>query len=198
MTSTTRRALLVVDVQNDFCEGGSLAVVGGLEVGTRISEHLRESAADYDLVVASRDWHEASGTNSGHFADPGADPDYIKTWPVHCVANTSGAEYAPTFDTAGVTHHVRKGQNVPAYSMFEAFTDDGTTLNDLLAAHDVEALDVVGIATDYCVRATTLDAVASGREVTVLGDLVAAVDGATGARARDEMVAAGATWRTAR
>ena len=193
----TRRALLVVDVQNDFCEGGSLAVEGGLEVGRRISEHLTENAGRYDVVVASRDWHHPDTTNRGHFAAEGEDPDYVDTWPVHCVAGTPGAEYAPTFDTSGVTHHVQKGQDLPAYSMFEGVTADGTTLADLLDANGIDAVDVVGIATDYCVRATALDAVAGGREVTVFEDLVAAVAAATGAAAREELTAAGATWRAA-
>src|SRR5689334_18459113 len=107
-TNRTGRALLVVDVQNDFCEGGSLAVAGGLEVGTRISEHLAAHAGDYDLVVASRDWHTPGSTNQGHFAADGEEPDFTTTWPVHCVAGTPGAEYAPTLRTDAVTHHVRK------------------------------------------------------------------------------------------
>ena len=190
----THRALLVVDVQNDFCEGGSLAVTGGLAVGTGISELLATSSADYDLVVASRDWHDPTGTNNGHFAAPGEAPDFVTTWPVHCVAGTAGADYAPTLDTAAVTHHVRKGQSQPAYSMFEGVTDDGEGLVDLLRRHDVRSVDVVGIATDYCVRATTLDALDAGLEVAVLGDLVAAVAPETGAAARESMMAAGASW----
>ena len=196
MTSETpRRALLVVDVQNDFCEGGSLAVQGGLEVGRRITELLDRSADRYALVVASRDWHDPASTNQGHFAEPGTDPDYVTTWPVHCVAGTAGAEYAPTLSTERVTHHVRKGQNAPAYSMFEAVADDGSTLQHLLDREAVTEVDVVGIATDYCVRATALDAITAGLGVTVLGGLVAAVAEPTGAATRDELVAAGATWR---
>jgi nicotinamidase/pyrazinamidase len=198
MPTPTRRALLVVDVQNDFCEGGSLAVEGGLEVGARISEHLAKHAAEYDVVVASRDWHDPAGTNHGHFAAGGADPDYAETWPVHCVAGTPGADYAPTLETGGITHHVRKGQGRPAYSMFEGVTGDGATVGELLAADGITAVDVVGIATDYCVRATALDALAASIEVTVLEDLVAAVAPGTGAAARDELVAAGATWTVSR
>jgi nicotinamidase/pyrazinamidase len=194
----TARALLVVDVQNDFCEGGSLAVSGGLEVGRRISGYLAENPERYDLVVASRDWHEPGSTNGGHFAEPGEQPDYVETWPAHCVAGTPGAEYAPTFDTSRVTHHLQKGQAAPAYSMFEGRTADGTALEDLLARNGIGAVDVVGIAADYCVRATALDALASGRTVTVLEDLVAAVAPGTGAEARAAVTAAGATWRAAR
>src|SRR5690606_23641158 len=110
------RALLIVDVQNDFTEGGALAVTGGDAVASAVSEFLAAHAAEYDVIVASRDWHDADGDNGGHFADQ---PDFRGTWPVHCVAGTPGAEYDPLLATDAVTHHVRKGQGMPAYSMFE-------------------------------------------------------------------------------
>lgn len=175
------RALLVVDVQNDFCEGGSLAVTGGHAVAERITELL--AAADYDLVVASRDWHDPDSNNGGHFDD----------WPVHCVAGTAGAEYAPQFDTGAVDVHIRKGQGRPAYSAFEGATENGRTLAEVLREHGVTELDVCGIATDYCVRASSLDARAEGFEVRLLPGLHAGVAPETSERALAELVAAGVT-----
>lgn len=185
------RALLVVDVQNDFTEGGALGVEGGAAVAQRITDHLVAHGGDYDLVVASRDWHDAVGDNGGHFA-VGAEPDYVVTWPVHCVAGTSGADYHPAFDSGRVDVHVRKGQGVPAYSAFEGTTDDGRDLAGVLAEQGVTDLDVVGIATDYCVRASALDALAAGARVRVLTDLIAGVAPASSAAALDELRKAGA------
>ena len=187
------KALVIVDVQNDFVEGGSLAVAGGRAVATGISAHLAAHAADYAAVVASRDWHEAHGTNDGHFAAPGAEPDFTHTWPVHCVSTTTGSDYAPELVTDAVTHHVRKGMGVPAYSAFEGVTDDGTSLPDLLDGLGVTAVDVVGIATDYCVRATVLDARRHGLAVHLLPGLHAGVAPATSAAALREMTDAGAS-----
>lgn len=188
-----RTALVVVDVQNDFVEGGSLAVTGGREVATRISAHLAEHADDYVAVVASRDWHDAHGTNDGHFAEPGTDPDFVSTWPVHCVSTTGGSDYAPELDTGAITHHVRKGMGVAAYSAFEGVTDDGATLESLLRDLGVTDLDVTGIATDYCVRATVLDARAAGFGVRLLDGMHAGVAPETSAAAVAEMTAAGVT-----
>ncbi|WP_139984028.1 isochorismatase family protein [Nocardioides litoris] len=187
----SRKALVVVDVQNDFVEGGSLAVTGGRDVATRISEHLAAHAAEYVAVVASRDWHDAHGTNDGHFAEPGTDPDFVRTWPVHCVSTTGGSDYAPELDTSRVTHHVRKGMGVAAYSAFEGVTDDGSTLQALLDDLGVTELDVTGIATDYCVRATVLDARRAGFEVRLLDGLHAGVAPASSAAAVTEMAEAG-------
>lgn len=185
------KAIIVVDVQNDFVEGGSLAVTGGRDVATRISEHLAAHAEEYAAVVASRDWHDAHGTNSGHFAEPGTDPDFVSTWPVHCVSTTGGSDYAPELDTSRITHHVRKGMGVPAYSAFEGVTDDGSTLRDVLEELGVTEVDVTGIATDYCVRATVLDARLAGFDVTLLDGLHAGVAPETSAAAVTEMAAAG-------
>lgn len=184
------RALFVVDVQNDFTEGGALGVDGGGAVAEAISAHLRAHAADYALIVASRDWHDPDGDNGGHFA--AGEPDYVDTWPVHCVAGTEGAEYDPGLDTTAVTHHVKKGQGRPAYSLFEGATDDGESAAELLDAHGVLEVDVVGIATDHCVRATALDAIAHGRRVTILTDLVAGVAPASSEAALAELAHAGA------
>jgi nicotinamidase/pyrazinamidase len=184
------RALLIVDVQNDFTEGGALAVAGGAAVAQRITEHLAAHRADYALIVASRDWHDGDDDNGGHFAT-GAAPDFSATWPVHCVAGTPGAEYHPALDTPAIDVHVRKGQGRPAYSAFEGTTDDGRSLAEVLAERGITDLDVVGIATDYCVRASALDAVESGQRVRVLTDLVAGVAPATSVAALEEFRAAG-------
>ncbi|RWZ46293.1 isochorismatase family protein [Labedella phragmitis] len=167
------RALLIVDVQNDFTEGGALGVTGGTAVAEGVTAYLRGNTRRYDLVLASRDWHDPEGSNGGHFAD--GLPDYIDTWPRHCVAGTPGADYHPAIDTALVDVHVRKGQGVPAYSLFEGTTDDGSSAGAVLSAHGVTEVDVVGIATDHCVRASALDAIEHGLHVRVLTDLVAGV-----------------------
>lgn len=191
------RALLIVDVQNDFVEGGSLGVEGGNAVAERISAHLAERADEYALVVASRDWHESHSTNGGHFAEPGEEPDFRSTWPVHCVQEDGGSDYAPGLDTSRITHHVLKGQGVPAYSAFQGALEDGTPLVDLLRRRGVTDLDVVGIATDYCVRASVLDARSNRFGVRVLDGMHAGVSAETSAAALAEMEAAGAE-RTAR
>ncbi|MGF6821867.1 nicotinamidase/pyrazinamidase [Microbacterium sp. ZKA21] len=183
------RALLIVDVQNDFTEGGALAVAGGDAVAAAISELLAERAGDYDVIIASRDWHDAEGDNGGHFA---AEPDFVDTWPEHCVAGTPGADYDPLLATDAVTHHVRKGQGKPAYSMFEGVSDAGETVAEILIAHGVLTADVVGIATDHCVRATALDAIAHGVHVRILTDLVAGVGEDSSAAALAELAHAGA------
>ncbi|MFJ2369609.1 isochorismatase family protein [Microbacterium sp. NPDC087665] len=183
------RALLIVDVQNDFTEGGALAVVGGDAVATAVSAYLAAHAGDYAVIVASRDWHHAEDDNGGHFADR---PDFVDTWPAHCVEGTAGAEYDPLLATDAVTHHVRKGQGVPAYSMFEGVTDTGETVGAVLTAAGVLSADVVGIATDHCVRASALDAVAHGVHVRVLTDLVAGVGAESSAAALAELAHAGA------
>jgi nicotinamidase/pyrazinamidase len=190
------RALFIIDVQNDFTEGGALGVEGGAAVASRITALLAGQASEatpaYDHIFASRDWHDAVGTNGGHFA-LGAEPDYVGTWPVHCVAGTTGAEYHPNLDTAAVDVHVRKGQGKPAYSIFEGTTESGATVTDTLDALGVTEIDVVGIATDYCVRASALDAVASGRRVRVLTDLIAGVAPETSTAALAELRTAGVT-----
>lgn len=184
------KALFIVDVQNDFTEGGALGVDGGDAVAADISRYLAAHAPGYALVVASRDWHDPTGDNGGHFA--AGEPDFVDTWPVHCVAGTVGAEYDPGLVTDAVTHHVKKGQGRPAYSLFEGVTDDGETVARLLDAHGVTDVDVTGIATDYCVRASALDAIAHGRRVRILTDLVAGVAPATSEAALAELAHAGA------
>ena len=191
------RALLIVDVQNDFTEEGALAVQGGDAVAVGITDYLRAHPDRYDVVIASRDWHNPpagdSGTvddNGGHFALD-AEPDYIDTWPVHCVAGTVGAQYDPGLDIGLIDVHVLKGQGVPAYSMFEGSTEDGDELTTVLDKLQVDDVDVVGIATDYCVRASALDALASGRHVRVIDDLIAGVAPESSEAALREIARAG-------
>jgi nicotinamidase/pyrazinamidase len=173
------RALIIVDVQNDFCEGGSLAVTGGAAVARAIQP------GDYELAVATKDFHIDPGA---HFS---AAPDYAASWPPHCVAGSVGAEFHPDLDTASVEAVFFKGAHAAAYSGFEGATSDGTLLADWLRSRDVDAVDVVGIATDYCVRATALDAVRGGFATRVLLDLTAGVAPASTTAAVEEMRAAG-------
>ncbi|MBV6726919.1 isochorismatase family protein [Nocardioides daeguensis] len=191
MAAPGTRALIVVDVQNDFVEGGSLGVPGGREVAGRISDHLAAHAGDYAVVAASRDWHHAGETNGGHFHAPGEQPDFVTTWPVHCVQGEAGSEYAPELETSAVTHHVVKGMGEPAYSAFEGITADGERLADVLRSAGVDRVDVTGIATDYCVRATALDAVRAGFRVRLLDGLHAGVAPDSSKAAIEELAAAG-------
>lgn len=190
------RALMIIDVQNDFTEGGALGVHGGADVARNVTRWLSVAPGRYDTIVASRDWHNAADDNGGHFAPDSDDPDFVTTWPVHCVADTPGAEYHPAFDTSTVNTHVRKGQGVPAYSAFEGTTEDGRTLLDALTEAGVTEIDAVGIATDYCVRASVLDAIEAGMHVTVLTDLIAGVAEETSVEALNEMGVHGATLTT--
>ncbi|MGW2208110.1 isochorismatase family protein [Streptomyces sp. NPDC001781] len=185
-----RRALIVVDVQNDFCEGGSLAVAGGADVAAAITELIGQAAGSgYRHVVATRDHHIAPG---GHFAD---NPDYVHSWPAHCVAGTEGVGFHPNFAPAVASGAVDavfdKGAYSAAYSGFEGTDENGVTLADWLRARGVEEVDVVGIATDHCVRATALDAAAEGFGTHVLLDLTAGVDANTTARALQTLREAG-------
>jgi nicotinamidase/pyrazinamidase len=178
------RALVVVDVQNDFCEGGSLAVAGGAAVASAISEHLRTAGDAYAHVVATRDHHVDPG---GHFAEQ---PDFVETWPAHCVVGTGGVELHPALDRAPLEAVFDKGEYAAAYSGFEGAAD-GTALADWLRARGVDAVDVVGIATDHCVRATALDAVGNGFATRVLLHLTAGVSEATVDAALDQLRTAG-------
>jgi nicotinamidase/pyrazinamidase len=180
------KALLVVDVQNDFCEGGSLAVAGGAAVATKISQFLKSS--NYDLVVASRDWHDSDNNNSGHFADSGSEPNYKTSWPIHCVANSKGANYHPNLELDLIQEHVFKGQGAHGYSAFEGVTEAGGTLADLLSQNRIDQLDVVGIATDHCVLASALDAKKLGLNVRVISSLTAGVSAESTERAIDSLI----------
>ena len=180
------KALLVIDVQNDFCEGGALAVAGGAAVAGKISKFLE--TADYDLVVASRDWHNPHSNNSGHFADIGSEPNYTTTWPVHCVADTVGANYHSNLNTELIGEHIFKGQGQNGYSIFEGVTSDGQPFAELLASHQIDEVDVVGIATDHCVLASAMDSKSHGLKVRVISSLTAGVSETSTEAAIDQMI----------
>ena len=187
-------ALLIIDVQNDFTEGGALAVEGGAAVAEAIARLMREHPDRYDVVIASRDWHDADNDNGGHFHPQ---PDFVDSWPVHCVAGTAGAGYHPALAAAEIDVHVRKGQGRPAYSIFEGTALDGSTMVETLDRLGVTHLDVAGIATDHCVLASALDGLAAGRTVTVLTDLIAGVGAESSAAALTRLEAAGAELSSA-
>jgi nicotinamidase/pyrazinamidase len=177
-------AVVVVDVQNDFCEGGSLAVAGGTEVARAVSARLAEGG--YEHAIATRDHHVDPGT---HFAE---DPDFRDSWPAHCVVGTPGVSFHPALDTGLVEAVFDKGEYEAAYSGFEG-SCDGVKLGDWLRERGVDSVEVVGIATDYCVRATALDAVALSFPTRLLLSLCAGVDPSTSEAAVSEMAAAGVT-----
>jgi nicotinamidase/pyrazinamidase len=183
------RALVIVDVQNDFCEGGALGVEGGAQVAADLSEHLENNAAGYDFVVATQDWHVDPGS---HFSD---DPDFVDSWPRHCVAGSKGAQLHPELDTEPIDAYFRKGAFEAAYSGFEGVlapedevatgdlddeesdaAEDVISLDDWLRQNDVDEVVIAGIATDYCVRATALDAVQAGYTTSVLLPLTAGIN----------------------
>ena len=178
------RALIIVDVQNDFCEGGSLAVEGCAEVARRISE-LVASHPDYAHIVATKDFHIDPGD---HFSD---DPDFVNSWPPHCVVGTEGADFHPQFHPDAVEAVFTKGQYAAAYSGFEGTDENGTPLADWLRRRGVDEVDIAGIATDYCVKATAADAVANGFKARVLLHLTAGVAPASSEQAVADMRAAG-------
>jgi len=189
-------AVIVVDVQNDFTEGGSLGVDGGDAVAAGITAFLRAHRDRFDLVVASRDWHVPGESNGGHFPPPGVEPDYRSTWPLHCLQETEGAALHPALDASLIDVQVLKGVGEPAYSAFEGATPDGVALADLLAGRGVERVVACGIATDYCVLQTVLAARDHDLPVVVLADLVAGVAAATSEAALTAMAEAGVALTT--
>jgi nicotinamidase/pyrazinamidase len=186
-------ALIVVDVQNDFCEGGSLPVAGGARVASDIADllHARTAglpgAATYDHVVATKDHHVDPGH---HFS---AEPDFRDSWPAHCVVGTDGEAFHPNLDPEPFEAIFTKGEHTAAYSGFEGRTTEGARLADWLRARGVDSVDVCGIATDHCVRATALDAVREGFTVTLLSALSVGVAPTSSAAAVEELAAAGVT-----
>jgi nicotinamidase/pyrazinamidase len=178
-------ALIIVDVQNDFCEGGALAVTGGAAVAADISARLA-AGGGWDHVVATKDHHVEPG---GHFGDP---PDFVVSWPRHCVVGTPGTDFHPDLATDRIEAVFTKGEHAAAYSGFEGYAD-GVSLADWLRERDVSTVDVVGIATDHCVRATALDAARLGLGTTVLLDLTAGVAASTVDTALAELRAKGVT-----
>jgi nicotinamidase/pyrazinamidase len=187
------RALLVVDVQNDFCEGGSLAVEGGGEVARSISNlvGIDRAGRRYDVVAATKDWHVEPGD---HFADPAVGPNFIDTWPVHCVADTAGAAFHPELHIM-IDELFLKGRRSASYTGFDggAVSEETLMLGDWLVARGVAEVDIVGLATDHCVRATALDASSAGFDTRVLLDHCAGVAPETTDAALGEMSEAGIT-----
>ncbi|PSJ26124.1 nicotinamidase [Streptosporangium nondiastaticum] len=184
-----QRALIIVDVQNDFCEGGSLAVAGGADVAAAITDLVGEATAGYRHIVATRDHHIDPGA---HFS---AEPDYETTWPPHCVAGTEGSgfhpNFAPVIASGAIDAVFDKGAYAAAYSGFEGTDENGVSLADWLRERGVTEVDVVGIATDHCVRATALDAAREGFSTQVLLDLTAGVAPHTTEKALGELREAG-------
>ncbi|MDR3083280.1 MAG: nicotinamidase [Streptomyces sp.] len=183
------RALIVVDVQNDFCEGGSLAVTGGADVAAAITDLVGQRQAGYQYVVATRDLHIEPGD---HFSEQ---PDFDHSWPRHCVAGTEGVGFHPNFAPVVASGEIdavfSKGEYTAAYSGFEGLDENGVPLAEWLRAREVTEVDVVGIATDHCVRATALDAAEAGFRTQVLLDLTAGVAPDTTDRALHALRAAG-------
>jgi nicotinamidase/pyrazinamidase len=179
---------LVVDVQRDFCEGGSLAVAGGAAVAAGITGFIAEWSGRYRIVVATRDWHVDPGR---HFAAPGEQPDFVERWPVHCVAGSPGASFHPDLVLPPDAIVVSKGAFGAAYSGFEGSDFSGRDLGQILRDAGAASVDIVGIATSYCVRATALDAVRSGVNTTVLTAMTADVDAAATPATLRELESAG-------
>ena len=188
-----KRALIVVDVQNDFCEGGSLPVVGGAQVAHDIAEVLRHwtakdpKAPDYAHVVATKDHHVDPGH---HWSE---DPDFRDSWPVHCRVGTDGEAFHPNLDPQPFDAIFRKGEHTAAYSGFEGAEPGGVALVDWLRGHEVTEVDICGLTTDYCVRQTALDAVRHGFTTRVLTDLCAGVAPETSSQALADLQQAGVT-----
>jgi len=184
-----RNALLVIDVQNDFVDGGSLPVPGGVQVAALISRHVRHFKGEYQFVAATKDYHEDPGD---HFSDH---PDFVNSWPPHCVVGTPGAALCTPISNLVreklVQTVLEKGRHAAAYSGFDALDPRGHPMLDVLKEARVDHVDICGIATDYCVRATALDARKYEFQVRVLVNLCAAVNPETGQKALEEMKAAG-------
>lgn len=199
------RALIIVDVQNDFCEGGSMATDGGADAAANISDFIEQNFDHYDFIVATQDWHIDPGA---HFSET---PDFVNSWPVHCVAGTDGAQTHPDFDTEQVDAFFIKGQFEAAYSGFEGVLapeevvptgdrepaepvsddDEKLSLDDWLRQNEVDEVQIAGIATDHCVKATALDAIQAGYATSVLVDLTAGVSPGTTEQALQDMESAG-------
>lgn len=189
-------AFIAVDVQNDFCEGGSLAVEGGSDVAAGITHHLADHGDRYDHVVATRDYHEDPGE---HWDTE--DPDFAVSFPPHCAADSAGAAFHPALDVRRIEEVFSKGRFEPAFSGFEGWAGlrgeegAGPRLAQWLQDRGVDEVEVCGLATDFCVRATTLDAAERGFATTLLRDLIAAVDESATDKVLDELRDAGVTVR---
>ena len=192
MTSLTRpaerRALLVVDVQPTFCEGGELPVAGGNAVAESVARYATAHRGDYDLIVTTQDWHIDPGR---HFAKPPEEPDFVDTWPPHGIAGSPGAELHPALANLKADVTIKKGRYEAAYSGFDGTDEAGRSLEEALKAAGIHAVDVIGIAESHCVKETALDARALGLATRVLTDLTVPVTPELGAAARETMAAAG-------
>lgn len=191
-----KTAVIVVDVQNDFTEGGSLPVTGGAAVAAGITDFLRANHQRFALVCASQDWHVPHSTDGGHFPPLGQAPNFRDTWPLHCIEETHGAQFHPSLDIALIDIDVRKGIGVPAYSAFQGETANGIALAGALSAHRITDLVICGLATDYCVHQTVMDARSRRYPVTMLTDLSAGVAPDTTKQALEEMAKVGALVTT--
>lgn len=181
-----KKALIIVDVQKDFCEGGSLAVTGGNEIAQSIRNFITDPNidAEYAGLGLTLDWHEPDSANGGHIALPPAEPDYVDSWPAHCIADTEGASLHNAlkhFNTGIFAPLFRKGYGMPSYSGFEGSDAGAGSVKDWLDMLEITHVDVVGIAADYCVKATALDAVVAGFKTNVIPGLTVGIheDGAT-------------------
>lgn len=185
-----KKALIIVDVQNDFCEGGALGVTGGHEVAKNIVSYIDQFSEKYRIIVGTRDFHEADNDNGSHFAIPPIEPDFIDIWPVHCVQGTEGVDYADARIQQDIDIHIVKGMGRPDYSGFQGVIEEtGISLKDALYSLDITEVDIVGIATDHCVKATALDALAAEFKVSVIATLTAVVGDGEGAL--KELIASG-------
>lgn len=194
-TTDTRWALGVIDVENDFCEGGSLAVEGGAALAAGVNDWIKADPRRWSARFATADRHPP--VLPGHFAPEGEEPNFVDTWPPHCVDGTPGAELHPnlvegTSESELFDVLVAKGQDTAAYSGFEGTTPDGDLLVDWLRARSIDGLELVGIATDHCVRATALDALREGFRVRIVTDLCAGITPDSTRAALDELAEAGA------
>ncbi len=185
MSEETRRALVIVDVQPDFCEGGKLAVEGGNACAERIADFVTENANEYELIVTTQDWHIEPGR---HFSD---NPDYVDTWPEHCVAETPGADLHEAIASLSTDVSIKKGQYDGAYSGFEGIDAEENPLARILRDAEIQAIDVVGLAESHCVKETALSGVREGFRVRVFSDLTEPVTEELGVVAREEMDDAG-------
>lgn len=181
----TTRALIIVDVQPTFCEGGALAVEGGNAVAEKIADFVQDNLDEYALIVTTQDWHINPGS---HFSDT---PDFVDTWPPHGVAGTPEAELHEAIASLPIDVEVKKGEYVAAYSGFEGTDNQDRSLEDILRQAEIEAIDVVGIAESHCVKETALDGLKAGWPVRVLSDLTVPVSEELGEEARQEMDEAG-------
>lgn len=216
------RALVIVDVQNDFCDDGPLATETGAEIAAKISEYLEENSNRYSAIVATRDWHVDPGTHFAASLGEDAQPDFVTTWPIHCLAGTTGAELHDNLESEFIDAQFLKGRYDDSYSGFDgligdpdtvvadapsgaagpygataagasAIEDDALTLDEWLNENQIEELTIVGIATDHCVKATAIDAADAGYDVNVLLNLCAPVSEDAVQDAVDEMEDAGAS-----